>query len=125
MNDIELALEDLDTLVEIARQHMTIGEWLGIVQSALVIKEALKKQLNGGWIPVSERLPTQEEVYKNDGRFIVTDGNRVYQSLFSIYDGKQFVDITYKGNCNFITTIDKCVTAWQNLPEQYKEKNNE
>lgn len=45
MNDIEIALEDLDTLVEIARQHMTIGGWLGITRSALTIKKVLEKQL--------------------------------------------------------------------------------
>ena len=27
MNDIEIALEDLDTLVEIARQHTGIASW--------------------------------------------------------------------------------------------------
>lgn len=45
MNDIELALEDLDILVEIARQHMTIGEWLGITRSALIMKKSLEKQI--------------------------------------------------------------------------------
>lgn len=44
MNDIEIALEDLDTLVEIARQHTGIASWLGLVQSALIMKEALEKQ---------------------------------------------------------------------------------
>lgn len=46
MNDIELALEDLDTLIEIARQHMTTGSWLGITQSVLTIKNALEKQIS-------------------------------------------------------------------------------
>lgn len=45
MNDIERAIEDLDTLVEIARNQMTIGAWLGITESALVIREALEKQI--------------------------------------------------------------------------------
>lgn len=82
---------------------------------------ALEKQLNGGWIPVSERLPNKREFQKNNGRFIVTDGMKVYQSLFDIYDNKCFVDITYIGNCKFNETIDNCVTAWQPLPEPYNE----
>ena len=45
MNNIELTLEDLDILVETARKHMTTGSWLGIVHSALVMKEALEKQI--------------------------------------------------------------------------------
>lgn len=32
----------------------------------------------GEWIPVEERLPTQEEYLKDDGRFILDDGNRRY-----------------------------------------------
>lgn len=83
---------------------------------------ALEHQLTNGWIPVSERLPTKEEFNKNDGRFIVTDGMRRYQSLFDIYEGKYFVDITYLGNCNFKETVDNRVIAWQNLPELYKEE---
>ncbi len=45
MNEIETALEDLDILVEVARQHMGIAQWLGIVPSALIIKESLEKQI--------------------------------------------------------------------------------
>ena len=73
------------------------------------------------WIPVSERFPTKEECLKNDGRFIVTDGQRVYQSLYDIYEKQSFVEVYYKGNCNFLSTVDERVIAWQPLPEPYKE----
>lgn len=42
------------------------------------------------WINVSDRLPTWEECIKNDGRFIVTDGNRVEQGHFDIYADGHF-----------------------------------
>lgn len=48
--DIGIVIEDLDTLVEIARNNMTIGGWLGITESALLIKQLLEKQLNNEWI---------------------------------------------------------------------------
>lgn len=67
------------------------------------------------WIPCSERLPNQEEYLKDDGRFIVTDGNRRYQGMFDIYDGKFKHD---RFDC--ILEEDKCVIAWMPLPEPYK-----
>lgn len=67
------------------------------------------------WILCSERLPTKEEYLKDNGRFIVTDGNRVYQSLYDIYETERFVFIT-GGNTNFKREVDKCVIKWQPLP---------
>lgn len=86
---------------------------------------ALKEKVDGRWIPVSERLPTNKEFLKDDGRFIVTDGNRVYQSLYDIYDTKRFIDVMYLGNANFINSVDKRVIAWQSLPVPYKESEEE
>ena len=55
--------------------------------NANLIISALEKQLNGGWIPASERLPTIRECQENDCRFIVTDGNRRYQVWFDYEEG--------------------------------------
>lgn len=74
------------------------------------------------WIPVSERLPNKDEYFKNDGRFIVTDGNRVYQSLYDPYSAHCFrtlVVYEYGSRANY--EIDNCVIAWMPLPEPYKE----
>ena len=110
MNDIEIALEDLDTLVEIARQHTGIASWLGLVQSALIMKEALEKQLNGGWIPVSDRLPREDE-----------------EVLITLAHGKATWAYLYQGEWNsmFSTYPIERVIAWQPLPEAYKEVENE
>lgn len=76
-------------------------------------------KLTNGWILVSERLPTMEECQKNDCRFIVTDGNRRYQSWFD-YEDNYFE----KCDCNGCgLKKDNCVIAWQTLPEPYKETN--
>lgn len=72
--------------------------------------------LKNRWVPCSERLPNKDEYTKNDGRFIVTDGNRVYQGLFDIYRGIFVKD--YFGN---VPVEDECVIAWQSLPEPYNE----
>ena len=78
---------------------------------------ALEHQLTNMWIPVSKRLPTHEEYLKDDGRFIVTDGNRRYQAWFDIYDGY----FAIPKSRDEILSKDKCVTHWQPLPEPWKE----
>lgn len=83
-----------------------------------------KEEYNNGWIPVKKRLPNKEEYLKNDGRFIVTDGNRVYQSIYDIYINKCFrtlqlnclVDLGYQSSFE----VDKRVIAWQQLPKPYR-----
>ena len=72
------------------------------------------------WIPCSERMPNKDEYLKNDGRFIVTDGNRVYQSIY-IYSAHCFrtlVLFDFGSRSNF--EVDNCVIAWMPLPEPYK-----
>lgn len=68
------------------------------------------------WIPVSERLPNDEEYIKNNGLFNVSDGNRSYFGWFDIYTTKKFVKPTIAGFC-----VDNAVTAWKPLPKPYKE----
>lgn len=73
------------------------------------------------WIPVEERLPTQQEYLKDDGRFILDDGNRRYQGLFDIYDGK-FKFSKHISGLRYELFEDKCVKAWQPLPAPYQPK---
>lgn len=81
-----------------------------------VIREINNQPKIGEWIPCSERLPNKDEYLKDDGRFIVTDGNRRYQSHYDIYDGNF-------NTCDF--SIDNCVIAWQPLPDAYIGKHKE
>lgn len=79
---------------------------------------------NHGWIPCNERMPNKEEYLKDDGRFIVTDGNRVYQSIYDIYINQCFktlqlnclIDLGYQSNFE----VDKRVIAWRPLPSPYE-----
>lgn len=81
-----------------------------------IIQEEVTKY-NNGWIPVSDRLPNKEEYLKNDGRFIVTDGNRCYQAYLDIYEKQCFGIPRLDG-----FRKDKCVIAWQPLPAPYEPK---
>ena len=92
----------------------------GALKMAEVIEDIIHKHMgNDGWIPVEERMPTKEEFLKDDGRFILDDGNRRYQGLFDIYDGK-FKFSRHISGIHYELFEDKCVIAWQPLPDPYR-----
>ena len=68
-------------------------------------------ELEPHWIPCSERLPNHDEYIKNNGLFIVSDGNRSYSEWYDIYDKRKFGEPTMSG-----FRIDYAVTAWMPLP---------
>lgn len=92
---------------EILSLKVQIKQYNKIVEKQSQVKD---------WVPVKDRLPSVEEFQKNDGRFIVTDRNKVYQDWFDIYTGV-FMREGFSG----ILSEDICVFAWQPLPEPYKE----
>lgn len=73
------------------------------------------------WIPCSERLPNTEEWLKNDGRFIVSDGKRSYQSHYDAYKKVFGVSVNECGQRPMFI-IDRDVIAWQPMPEHYEEQ---
>ena len=77
-----------------------------------------------GWIPVSERLPNEEEFKKDDGRFMLDDGNRRYQGFFDIHDGCFKFSAHISGLFPELVE-DKDVIAWQPLPEPYQNDEQE
>lgn len=87
------------------------------IENAIKIVKEVASEYGGGWIPVEERLPSEEEYLKNDGRFIATDGNRVYESIFDISRLMFLKD--YFGS---MPVEDACAIAWQPLPELYNQK---
>ena len=70
------------------------------------------------WIPVSERLPNEDECKTNNRLFIVSDGNRTYAEYFDV-NKECFGEPTMEG-----FRVDRSVIAWQELPEPYKENEN-
>lgn len=104
----------------IIRSHMVDVPKCGECSRRKWYQIGYKDGKNDGWIPVEERMPTKEEFLKDDGRFILDDGNRRYQGLFDIYDGK-FKFSRHISGIHYELFEDKCVIAWQPLPEPYKE----
>lgn len=99
-----------------------LKECIAEVKNSAIPEPSKKKIINAlcrnGWIPCSERLPTKEEYLKDDGRFILDDGNRRYQGLFDIYD-KKFKFSKHITSLRYDLYEDNGVIAWQPLPEPY------
>lgn len=72
------------------------------------------------WNVCSERMPNTEEWMKNDGRFIVSDGERSYPSQYDAYM-KVFGVLVNEIGGRPMFIVDNKVIAWMELPEAYKE----
>ena len=127
MNDIERAIEALKMENELMQffNPMT-GEIEPIelqnqdnqdlYKANLVAISALEKQLNGGWIPVSERLPEKEDIYQVTIKYKNFAGIHLTVRT-AIYENKKW---NIHGPQPVISNIK--IIAWQPLPEPYKEE---
>lgn len=147
MKDIEKAIETQQKLIkkwELRAQHLKetidkfpwgrdgqqydFGDWRESelkrrkqqIEIASITISTLQRQLNNGWIPVSERLPEERGFY-----------------IFQLYDGRvheyYYANETLYGDCDgqFDEPIEEVafslndVLAWQPLPEPWKEVEHE
>ena len=120
----EKIIEKLRTEKEMDRSKVYSAEQCDAIRysfgAAIDVVKAEAAEYNNGWIPVKKRLPTKEEYLKNDGRFVLDDGNRRYQGMFDIYDRK-FKFLSQINGIRYELCEDNCVIAWQPLPEPYQK----
>jgi hypothetical protein len=119
MNDIERAIKYLKESAIYANRHWSekIDDKDEIIKLFNVAIESLEKQLNSGWIPVSERLPA------------IKDGSLEYNELclVTVNDKmRTYTYIAYYSSCSGFMGLfggdwNNYVTAWQPLPEKYTE----
>lgn len=105
---------------EYERTHGNLQGCLDFRQFTEWLKELKQLRESTRWIPVSERMPNDHEYIKNNGLFIVSDGNRSYFGWFGIYNTKKFVKPTIAGFC-----VDNAVIAWMSLPEPCKAESED
>jgi hypothetical protein len=79
--------------------------------------EALEKQLNGGWISVSEGLPEKSDVYL--ATFLEEGKRCVERFYYSDFMG-WMMPVAWQDEGRIENII-----AWQPLPPAYKEVENE
>lgn len=115
-------IEEIDKEINavIVKDTYSKGKNAGLRKAKNLAEEQTDTNYGGGWIPCSERFPNKEEYLKDDGRFILDDGNRRYQGLFDIYDGK-FKFSKHISGIKYELFEDRCVIAWQPLPEPYRK----
>lgn len=84
------------------------------------VEEIIRALEQTGWISIGERLPNCDEYIKNNGLFIVSDGNRSYSEWYDIYDKRRFGEPTMSG-----FRVDYAVTHWMSLPDPYQTESEE
>lgn len=156
--EIEKAIETLQDIHDVAEARMKAGDSRGLIyipqdklKDLITTISALQQQLTGGWIPVTERLP------ENDNPVDVTarrkDGARGYfiykahyvaphtqttedygweNDSFDVeYDEEKdcywipecwYEDNAIEDNGNWILNDEFDILAWKPLSEPYKEE---
>lgn len=125
MNDIEKAIESLKMENELMQFDPMTGEDYPIelqnqdnqdlYKANLIAISALERQLNGGWIPVSERLPEEKGFY-----IFHLKGTKRHEYYYE--DGKLYADCIHDEE--YLFDINKSVTAWMPLPELYSDSHH-
>ncbi|MSU01912.1 DUF551 domain-containing protein [Tissierella pigra] len=101
---------------QIKIEHAPNDPWAEDVKALDIAIQALEKQLNDKWIPVSERLPEVRQY--EDGEpieFIAMIKDAVVPTALSIDDNGSWFDMQRS------ISDDYNVIAWKPLPEPYLE----
>lgn len=131
MQELEKAIEILDKLLFFGGQRAGRELWndkprkvqdediASFNRDVEYLRDIIRKHMNGGWIPVEERLPTMEEYQKDDGRFILDDGNRRCAGYYDVYTGRFY---SYRHITPYRAELyeDNRIIAWRPLPEPYR-----
>lgn len=122
MNVLEKILEEID---EEQNGYEADHAWnysKGLEYAKEIIRSHMDEvpDNNAGWIPVSEKLPEE-----NDGKYypmlnVSTSYGAVKWGFYRVRDKEWYIYSEMHGE--LIKAEDKEVIAWQPLPEPYKEE---
>jgi hypothetical protein len=91
----------------------------------LIAISALEKQLNGGWVPVDERLPEEYGCYLVAWRPTDLTAEDIIKNTGTVPHYYEMVEYDPDDEALWIGGIEQCdsyeILAWQPLPEPYKE----
>lgn len=115
MQELEKIMEEIEN----ARNEYPKARFPWYVNGMRDAENIIRKHMNDGWIPVEERLPTMEEYQKNNGEFILENGNRRYAGYYDVYTGRFY---SYRHITLYRAELyeDNRIIAWRPLPDPYQ-----
>ena len=92
-----------------------------ILQDAKKIVQEVAEEYNSGWIPCSERLPEEDDtLYLVSYKKIFFDKSFYFYDIAYLYTFPNGTRYWVSAKSDNVRQVSK-VSAWQPLPEQYKE----
>ena len=99
---------------------LQIGVINGVMYSKKIVQEAAE-EYNSGWIPCSERLPEEDDtLYLVSYKKIFFDKSFYFYNIAYLYTFPNGTRYWVSAKSDNVRQVSK-VSAWQPLPEQYKE----
>lgn len=90
----------------------------GCLEAKNIIRSYMDEAENGGWIPVKERLPEEENERYYPMLNVATSYGVVKWGFYRVRDKQWY--IYSEIHDEFIEACDKEIVAWQRLPDRYK-----
>lgn len=126
MQELEKILEEIELEKKRVSLSPDCSNEHAVTETILLekIEKIIRKHMNDGWISVEERLPTMEEYQKDDGRFILDDGNRRCAGYYDVYTGRFY---SYRHITPYRAELyeDNRIIAWRPLPDQYRPERSD
>ena len=99
---------------------LQVGVINGVMYSKKIVQE-VSEEYNGGWIPCSERLPEEDDtLYLVSYKKIFFDKSFYFYDIAYLYTFPNGTRYLVSAKSDNVRQVSK-VSAWQPLPEQYKE----
>lgn len=112
MNEIGRAINHFTML-----RRLDSGEKKGLYDIAI---SALEKQLNNGWIPVSEELPEEHRCSDEDDCYRMSENVLCSAYNEDINEYETWIDYTIDGEWQAHEYYEGEKLAWQPLPTPYR-----
>ena len=126
MQELEKILEEIDETIERYKENANV-EAVDICYGMKVAKKIIRNHMNGGWIPVGERLPEKNEYFADTSsdrefpngyyrRLEIAYMTDTVEYTHGYYDGYKWMDKWYG--------IIKNVVAWK-IHDPYRPERSE
>ena len=116
----EKILERLDSHIEDAKSEGDFS-YIKPFKIAKIAVQEVEEEYNSGWIPCSERLPEEDDtLYLVSYKKIFFDKSFYFYDIAYLYTFPNGTRYWVSAKSDNVRQVSK-VSAWQPLPEQYKE----